>query len=151
MLKIYKNTSSRLAAIQLVYSLDTSGELRELENLERKLEHYNDVSFKENYGIDDKKLSKQFVLKLIEVLSSQIEKVDGMIMEGLDKSETFKHLNVLMLSVLRCAVAELVYFDTPYKIVIKEYIKIASTFFSDSEISLVNGLLDKIVKDRGAA
>ena len=51
-----------------------------------------------------------------------------------------------MIYSLRCAVAELLYFDTPYKIVIKEYIKISSTFFSDAEVSFINGILDKIAK-----
>ena len=150
--KIYKNTASRLASVQLLYSFETSGgqEIYELEDFDKKiikgLSQYNNLGAEESYGLDDDKPNKKFVLKLIQAIVAEREKIDHMIEENLDKVDSLKHMNVLMISSLRCAVAELLYFDTPYKIVIKEYIKISSTFFSDAEVSFINGILDKIAK-----
>ena len=73
------------------------------------------------------------------------EKLDEKIKCLLDRAESFERMNLLMLSVLRCASAELSYFDTPGKVVIKEYIKISDSFFSDSEVAFVNGILDKMI------
>jgi N utilization substance protein B len=150
MSKIYKNTSSRLAAIQLLYALETSSDtnIREEvidEDLLKKLMKYKDISASEKFSIDDEKISKKFVFKLIQTTISSLDEIDIVIEQNLDKIESMKHINILLMSVLRCAISELKHFDTPHKVVIKEYLKVASTFFKDTEVSFINGLLDKVV------
>lgn len=151
MSKIYKNTSSRLAAIQLLYSLETSADsdvIEEVldEDLLKKLMKLKNISSTEKFSINNEKISKKFVFKLTQVTISKLSEIAPIIEQNLDKIESMKHIDILMMSVLRCAIAELKYFDTPPKVVIKEYLKISSTFFKDTEISFINGLLDKVAK-----
>ncbi|MCH9753524.1 MAG: transcription antitermination factor NusB [Alphaproteobacteria bacterium] len=151
MSKLYKNTSSRLAAIQLLYSIETSADLDVSEEkfdeaLLKKLIRHKDISTSEDFAIDDEKMSKKFVLRLLQVTMSNLNHIDITIEQNLDKIESMKHMNILLISLIRCAVVELQYFDTPPKVVIKEYLKIASTFFKDTEVGFINGLLDKVAK-----
>ena len=150
MSKIYKNTSSRLAAIQLLYSLEAGSMDEEVldEELLKKLAKYTDISASEEFSIGNEKISKKFVVKLIQATMSNLNKIDSIIEQHLDKIESMKHINILLMSLLRCAISELHYFDTPPKVVIKEYLKVASTFFKDTEISFVNGVLDKVVNSK---
>ena len=151
MSKLYKNTSSRLAAIQILYSVETEeGDDLDIEVLDEKLEkrllYYKDLRKQEAVSIGDEKPNAKFAAKLMHSVVVSKATLDEMIEKNLDKTDSIKHLNILLKDLLRCAIAELKYFDTPHKVVLKEYIRIASTFFKDSEVSFINGLLDKVAK-----
>lgn len=153
MSKIYKNTSSRLAAVQMLYSFATSEdkELHEEESLNeevlmKRMLEYKALGSSKECNIDDEKPNKRFVLNLIQATLNDLPKINTTIEESLDQPESLKHIDILTLSILRCAISELIHFETPYKIAIKEYVKIASTFFKDSEVSFINGVLDKVAK-----
>ena len=54
-----------------------------------------------------------------------------------------------MRSILRISVYELIYeFKIPKKVVLNEYIEIAKLFFNGEEPSLINAILDVILKDQ---
>ncbi len=152
MSKIYKNTSSRLAAVQILYSLETSGgkDLYELEDfddhLTNRLSAYKDEELLKECSVGGEKPNKKFVAKLLQAVIAKSHEIDEAIEAHSVNTSSLERMNMLMKSLLRCAIAELKYFDTPFKIVIKEYIKISSSFFEDSEVSFVNGILDKISK-----
>lgn len=151
--KLYKNTSSRLAAVQIMYALETSGgkEIYELENIEEhlhsRLDNYKDEELLKEYALDDEQINKKFTHKLLQAVISRFSDIDKMIEENSDSGSSVERMNLLMLSLLRCAIAELKYFDTPFKVVIKEYIKVSVAFFGESERSFVNAILDKISKE----
>jgi transcription antitermination protein NusB len=150
--KIYKNTSSRLASVQILYSLESRVGKEEISNFDEKeiekiVEKYHQTYLKEKYGIDEGNSNKKFVLRLVTSAIMASQDITTKIQSSLDKVDSLGRMNILMQSVLRCAVAELSDFDTPAKIVIKEYLKISDSFFSDSEVSFVNGVLDKITKN----
>jgi transcription antitermination protein NusB len=153
MSKIYKNTSSRLAGVQILYSLETSGgkDLYALENfedhLDAQLANHKDKELLRECSIEGEKPNKKFVEKLLQAAISKLGEIDEAIEGSASNSSAIERMNMLMLSLLRCAIAELKYFDTPFKVAIKEYVKIASSFFNDSEVSFVNGVLDKISKE----
>ncbi|WP_373089828.1 transcription antitermination factor NusB, partial [Sneathiella sp.] len=73
--------------------------------------------------------------------------IDGMIAATLEKERTTDRLEVVLRVLLRAATYEfLARIDSPAKVLIKEYVGIARTFFTGKEPSLVNGVLDKIAK-----
>lgn len=153
MSKIYKNTSSRLAAIQVMYSLETSGgkDLYQVENFDEHLDGrvsgFKDAEILKECSVGDEKPNKKFVTKLLQAVIAKSVEIEEMIETNSSNSSSVDRMNLLMLSLLRCAIAELKYFDTPFKIVIKEYVRIASSFFEESEVSFVNGILDRISKE----
>jgi N utilization substance protein B len=56
----------------------------------------------------------------------------------------------LDLSLLRAAVCELLYFpETPAAVVIDEAVEIARRFSDENAPAFVNGLLDRIARERG--
>jgi len=124
------------------------GELEDLHDndIEKMVSKYHQDYINERYGLTEEKSNKKFVLKLVTATLIGRTNLDAKIKNALDKVDSFAHMNLLMLSILRCAVAEMVYFDTPPKVAIKEYMKISDSFFSESEVRFVNGVLDKITK-----
>ena len=64
-----------------------------------------------------------------------------------------KRMAVLDRNLLRLATAELLYFkeEVPPKVAINEAIEIAKRFGSDDSPRFVNGILDRILKDRCAS
>lgn len=152
MSKIYKNTSSRLAAVQILYSLETSGgkDLYELEDfdehLNSRLSAYKDEELLKECSVGGEKPNKKFVEKLLQAVIAKSHEIDEIIEINSSKTSSLERMNMLMKSLLCCAIAEIKYFDTPFKVVIKEYIKISSSFFAESEVAFVNGILDTISK-----
>lgn len=59
------------------------------------------------------------------------------------------NLNRIDLAILRLAVYELKYEDTPPKVVIDEAVELAKEYGSESSSSFINGVLGTIFKDDG--
>lgn len=65
-------------------------------------------------------------------------------------SRDIKDLDKVDQAIIRMATYELLYMtDVPYKVVINEAIMLAKEFAAQDSHKFVNGVLDKIVKDRG--
>ena len=57
--------------------------------------------------------------------------------------------DITLRAILRAAVYELLFTpDTPFKVVINEYINIAQSFYSEKEPEFLNAILDKVAKSK---
>lgn len=139
-----RRTLARLNAVQALYQLEhdsrPAAEVVEEFLLHRVGKELDGDQFKDS----DKPLFKDIVLNA----RARQEEIDALIAARLEKDRTTERLEVVLLCLLRAATYEfLARVDTPAKVLIKEYIGIARTFFTGKEPALVNGVLDKIAKE----
>ncbi len=95
--------------------------------------------------------TKDFVARLFRSACDHAEPIDGAITQAAEHWD-LKRMAVLDRNLLRLAAAELFYFqeEVPPKVAINEAIEIAKRYGSDDSPRFVNGILDRILKDRCA-
>jgi len=127
-------THAREAVIQTLYALD-AGNNKAIEQFEEILK---------DKRIKQKKA--EFARNLLKGVLEHLDEIDEIIKNHLIDWD-FDRLDKVDKQILRVAVYELKYTDTPYQIVIDEAIKIAKNFSEDKAKSFINGILDKIAKE----
>ena len=139
-----KKSSSRLFAVQILYEMELNDKSYELI-----LEAFSDDYFLELEKINNNgKPNKNYIEKLIKGVSNNQKEIDELISRNLTNRK-LSNLDSLMRSILRISVYELIYeFKIPKKVVFNEYIEIAKLFFNGEEPSLINAILDVILKDQ---
>lgn len=147
-------TISRLAAVQAVYLFDISDTKIQDNTTNTELNIIDIISqhspseYSENHevSIRDQKINKSFMHKLVFLVHDHIDKIDQIISKYLTKHDSIDRLSVLLRAILRCATAELLYLETPYKVIIDEYTKLTKDFFGTPEVNFTNAILDKMAK-----
>jgi len=138
-----RRTLARLNAVQALYQLEHDA--REPKEIVAEfLQHRVGAELDgDQFKDSDKPLFEDIVLNT----KAREAEIDGMIAATLEKERTTDRLEVVLRVLLRAATYEfLARIDSPAKVLIKEYVGIARTFFTGKEPSLVNGVLDKIAK-----
>ncbi len=98
--------------------------------------------------LEDKKIrnkQKDFALGLFNGVIENLEKIDEEIISHL-KQGVLADIGSVEKSILRLAVYEIVFTDSPKAVVINEAIELSKKLASDGAPKFVNGLLDKVVK-----
>ncbi|NRA73573.1 MAG: transcription antitermination factor NusB [Rickettsiales bacterium] len=142
----FDKTLSRLAAIQILYMLDSKGEFI-IDDVEKAIENMQKY-YTELYSKNEvyKKLNSKFLKRLVKLTVQNLTEIDSIINTNLDKERTDAKVNNLLKAILRNGICEILYFKTPPKVSIDEYVKITKDFFKPEEAGFVNALLDKVVK-----
>ena len=128
-------THAREAVIQTLYA-------QEMGN-DKATQQFEDI-------LKDKKVKgakAEFARKLLTGILQNIDKIDTIIKEHLIDWD-FDRLDKVDKQILRVGIYELLYTDTPYQIVIDEAVKIAKNFSEDKAKSFINGILDRVAKEK---
>jgi N utilization substance protein B len=128
-------THAREAVIQTLYA-------REMGN-DKAIEQFEEI-------LKDKKVKggkAEFARKLLTGILQNLDKIDTIIKEHLIDWD-FDRLDKVDKQILRVGIYELLYTDTPYQIVIDEAVKIAKNFSEDKAKSFINGILDRVAKEK---
>jgi len=128
-------THAREAVIQTLYA-------QEMGN-DKAIQQFEDI-------LKDKKVKgakAEFAKKLLTGILKNIDKIDSIIKEHLIDWD-FDRLDKVDKQILRVGIYELLYTDTPYQIVIDEAVKIAKNFSEDKAKSFINGILDRVAKEK---
>jgi len=148
--KISKRTVSRIFAVQALYTNDMyKNTLVDRESREKLLFSYNDI-FKELEEFEDYiqvGFSKNFYNKLLDNFFDNIDNVNKTIIDNLQSNFFVETLGVMILSILKCGVTELLYMrddKTVYNIILSEYVKISKIFLNAREVKIINAILGKI-------
>ena len=142
--KVSTKTFSRYAAIQALYNLNFQNDYETIKNdfldaSEFKLQ----FDFKMNFH--RYKLNKDFLKTLLVTFNQEKNKVDGLIESNLQKNWNLKRIPVVLLSILRVAVTEMIVSkNTSIGIIASEYIMFTESFFTDNEYLFTNAILEKI-------
>lgn len=131
-------------AVQILYEMELNDKSYELI-----LKAFSDDYFSELEKINNNgKPNKNYIEKLIKGVSNNQKEIDELINKNLTNRK-LSNLDSLMRSILRISVYELIYeFKIPKKVVFNEYIEIAKLFFNGEEPSLINAVLDVILKNQ---
>lgn len=80
---------------------------------------------------------------------ARLPELDAEIGRLLAEGWSFERLETVLRAILRAGVYELVVrLDVPPRVAINEYVEIAHSFFGGREPNLVNGVLDRLAKER---
>jgi N utilization substance protein B len=90
-------------------------------------------------------INKSLFSNLInEIVEKQIT-IDNEIKKFLSDDWDFNRLDKILIAILRSAFYEIIFqSNTPYKVIIDEYVEISHSFFSGKEPNFTNAILDKL-------
>lgn len=132
--------AARLASVQAMYQI-----LQNEQPMRKVVQEYLD--YRSDVEIDGQKLENpdEFLLKrILYGLDDRMVEVQEILKANLTKSST-QDVESLLKSILLCGVYELLAhqeIDSP--IIINDYLNVAHGFYGQSEVSLINGVLDSV-------
>ena len=149
MAKISTKTIARMAAIQALYEFEINARSASIDQLvEAVIKNYSASDFKSIFEIPDGvsvKLHANYMRELVAYTVNNLSKIDGIITIHLAPGWTYEAMHIALVSILRVAIAELLYFpEVPYKVVINEFTTLSSEIVKDAEVPFVNSLLDHV-------
>lgn len=141
-----KRRSAREYALQFLFRIDFSA----AGDQERRVPLQDDLAiFWEINGEKDLQI-RQYAENLIRGTLDQIGTINALLQRAAEKWQLLRMASV-DLTILRFSAYELLYRpDIPPAVTINEAIEIAKKFSTADSASFINGILDKIAKDRAA-
>lgn len=129
-------SAAREQAFKLLYSLEI-----QKENLQEQIELYF-----ENEEISNEK-TKEYINNIVNGIEKNISEIEPKISENLKKDWKLDRISKINLVLLKLAIYEILYTETPYKVVINEVVEIAKKYGDDTSPNFINGILASIVKE----
>lgn len=90
---------------------------------------------------------KVFFEALTSGVEENLDKIDEQILSKL-KNWTIARIFKIDLAILRLAIYEIIYTDTPYKVAINEAVELAKKYGNDESYTFVNGVLREVAKEK---
>lgn len=134
-------------AIQIFYQFEFFEEKIELSHIAKDVVENYLLKQDEDVSSYEKNINKDFLSNLIEGLKNNTKNIDKNIEELLKSPWNLEAIDEVTLQIIRFGCFELTYAKTtPAKVIIDEYVDIASSFFDDKKVTFVNAILDKLAK-----
>lgn len=135
--------AGREAALQALYQMDSLGEWGE-SNIDLFFRNFYDINT-DTAGDNE---VYQFSRQITEGVLKEKSKIDTLMQQAAE-NWTLERMSRTDRNLLRVAAYELLYFqDVPVSVVINEALEIAKRFSTESSLTFINGVLDKIAKIR---
>lgn len=119
-----------------------------LENVEALAVQQGLADFWSSLDEPTPKQAARFAEELVVGVMEHLAELDGAVQEQ-SESWRIERMAKVDRNVLRLAAYELLFTDTPARVIINEAIEIARTFGAEGSPAFVNGILDKLAKARG--
>ena len=129
---------AREETFKLLYSLEI-----QKEDLKEQTEIYL-----ENAEISDEN-TKKYMSGIVEGIENNIKDIENKISENLKKDWKIERISKINLVLLKLAIYEILYTETPFKVVINEVVELAKKYGDDTSPNFINGILASIVKESG--
>ena len=91
---------------------------------------------------------KNYIEGVVKGIENNISDIEKKIAENLKKDWKIERISKINLVLLKLAIYEIIYTETPYKVAINEAIEIAKKYGDDNSPNFVNGILASIVKEK---
>ena len=135
----------RILVVQSLYqiSINKTKNINDLEGF------FQDIIESSNLNKLKKRSNLNFAVSIFNGVSNNFDAINLDISKSLGVSHRFNKMESLLKCIFRAAVFEINYgAEIPKKVVIKEYLRITDSFYSEKEAGLVNGVLDNIQKNK---
>ncbi len=128
-----KRTLGRNVAVQMMYSLELSENDSEMviENFDREEAKIDEDTF-------------NFAVELFRKSVNNISNDDEIISKFLSKNWTIDRIGLIEKNILRTAITELFYGDSPVYAILDDYVTLAKTYGDEKTASFINGVLESI-------
>ena len=136
---------SRLAAVQAIYQYLLLGYKTHEDVHVDILKYYEDDFVDE--GIEhEESINSVFFRELFTQWVENKDKVDEIIINSVfhNSKQEFDILYIGIYSIISSAIVEILYHNTPYKVLVNEYTNIASMLLEDNKVGFINSILDKL-------
>lgn len=133
-------TKSRDMAFKFIYSM-SYGQEKTQNAVDSILESYEE-ELPILQGSD-----RDFFDSLTDGVKSNIANIDNALLSKL-KNWTLERIFKIDLAILRLAIYEINYTETPYKVAINEAVELAKKYGNDESYTFVNGVLREIAKEK---
>lgn len=143
-----ERTAARLAAVQALYQMETSGVGVESVILEFAAHRLGrDID-----GVAIHEADQAFFEDVVRGVVEGQRRIDPYIERRLAKNWTLSRLDATARAILRSALYELTQRpEIPFRVVIDEYVELARAFFDDGdEPAFINGVLDAAAREARA-
>lgn len=105
-------------------------------------------TFVDNYEGNIKEIDLEYIKEVLKGVEENREEIDELIKSNLQKWK-IDRISKVNLSILRLAIYEMKYIsDVPEKVAINEALEITKKYSDEKSVSFVNGVLDKIYKNK---
>lgn len=136
---IARRSAARLAAVQVLYSLDMTG-----TDVEQALAEFRERREAEPRGPEP---DMGLVALLVRGAVAEADLLDEMITRSLSRDWSVDRLEAVLRAVLRAGAYELkARPETPTRVAISEFVDVAHAFYAGPEPGLVNAVLDRIAR-----
>lgn len=132
-------SASREKAFKLIYSLEVQKE----ESIEGQIELYI-----ENENIVDEN-TIEYIKSIVHGINENIQEINDKISKNLKSGWTIERLSKVDLALLKTAIYEIIYTETPYKVAINEAVELSKKYGEKTSPNFINGVLASVVKENG--
>jgi transcription antitermination protein NusB len=142
-------SASRLAVVQALYQMELAN-----QDSESALNEFIDHRLgQEIEGEQYMEADKKYFASLVRGVVEQQHDIDRAIARSVPKEWPFDRIDPIMRAILRSAAYELMQQpDVPTRIVVNEYMHIATAFFEDGEENVfIGGVLNRLARDQRPA
>jgi N utilization substance protein B len=142
-------SASRLAVVQALYQMELAN-----QDSESALNEFIDHRLgQEIEGEQYMEADKKYFAGLVRGVVEQQHDIDRAIARSVPKEWPFDRIDPIMRAILRSAAYELMQQpDVPTRIVVNEYMHIATAFFEDGEENVfIGGVLNRLARDQRPA
>ena len=122
-------TKSRTDAMKILYQI----------NLYRK----NKINYSVEDIIQNNNIDNEFTLELINGVLDKEEELNILANKYLN-NWNISRLGLTDAAIIRIALYELLYTDTPSKVIINEAIELSKNYSDEKVVKMINGMLDKV-------
>ena len=142
--QVSPKTFSRYVAIQALYNSIYQNDYETIKNYFLEGSEFK-LLFDFKMNLRRYKFNKNFLKTLLVTFNEEKNKVDGLIESNLQKNWNLKRLPIVLLSILRVALTEMIVSkNTSIGVIASEYIMFTESFFTDNEYLFTNAILEKI-------
>ena len=142
--KVSPKTFSRYVAIQALYNSNYQNDYERIKDYFLDASEFK-LQFDFKINLQKYKLNKNFLKNLLVTFNEEKNKVDSLIESNLEDNWNLKRLPIVLLSILRVAVTEMIVSkNTSIGIIASEYIMFTESFYTDNEYVFTNAILEKI-------
>ncbi len=134
-------------AVQIFYQYNFFNKTKELEAIKKDL--VANYALRQEDKIKDyqKRIDTGLLDELLLGLALRQNAIDDDIESLLKRGWTIKVLPELVPEIIRLGAFELQFaLNTPFKVIINEYVNIAGSFFDAKKVTFINGILENLAK-----